>query len=76
MPISAPVRSLLILLTISFATEIAAADDSVDYLKQVKPPLLHKCSSCHGGLRQKSELRVDTIALLKKGGGQSRCRAG
>ena len=65
---TAPLRSSFTLMACLLATEVALADDAADYLKQIKPLLLHKCSSCHGALQQKSGLRVDTVALLKKGG--------
>ena len=38
--------------------------ESVDYLKDVKPTLAARCYACHGGLRQKVELRVDTAKSL------------
>ena len=49
-------------------TRLTAAENSIDYARQIKPLLLHRCSSCHGGLQQKSGLRLDTVELLKKGG--------
>lgn len=39
-----------------------------DYLKSVKPLLQERCYSCHGGLKQKGGLRLDTAALARKGG--------
>jgi hypothetical protein len=42
--------------------------DPVDYLRDIKPVLADKCYHCHGGLQQKSGLRVDTVPLLRKGG--------
>jgi len=46
----------------------AAADEPIDYLKQIKPILAEKCYACHGVLKQKAGLRVDTAALAIKGG--------
>lgn len=40
----------------------------VDYLKNVKPLLQERCYSCHGALKQKGGLRMDTAVLLRKGG--------
>jgi hypothetical protein len=37
----------------------ASAEDGIDYIKDVKPLLRNKCSSCHGALRQEGELRLD-----------------
>ncbi|RFC45015.1 MAG: Protein of unknown function (DUF1553)/Planctomycete cytochrome C [Verrucomicrobia bacterium] len=41
---------------------------AVDYLKGVKPLLQERCYSCHGALKQKGGLRLDTAALLRQGG--------
>ncbi len=40
----------------------------VDYLKDVKSLLAAKCVACHGGLRQKGNLRLDTAKFAFKGG--------
>lgn len=45
-----------------------AADQTVDYARDVKPILATKCFACHGALRQESELRLDASSLIKKGG--------
>ena len=44
------------------------AEETVDYLQRVKPILAAHCYSCHGGLKQKNGLRLDTIEQMKKGG--------
>ena len=46
----------------------ATAAESVDYLRDVKPILSERCYSCHGAVRQKASLRLDTAALIKRGG--------
>jgi hypothetical protein len=46
----------------------AAADEPIDYFKQVKPILAERCTACHGALKQKGKLRLDTAALAIKGG--------
>lgn len=46
----------------------AADSAAVDYLKEVKPLLAAKCVACHGGLRQKGNLRLDTAKFAFKGG--------
>ncbi len=48
----------------------AAAQQRVDYLKDIKPLLREKCFACHAALKQKAKLRLDT-ALLAKAGGRS-----
>ncbi len=59
--ITQPARYSLIavcfLATASFAR-------SGDYLKDIKPVLKERCYSCHGALKQKGDLRVDTAADL------------
>ena len=45
----------------------ASAQQKVDYLKQIKPLLSAKCYTCHGALKQESELRLETRALMAKG---------
>ena len=42
--------------------------DEVDYLTQIKPLLTEKCYSCHGVLKQESELRLETKSLMVQGG--------
>src|SRR5438034_4571685 len=46
----------------------ALAADPVDYLRDVKPILSEHCYSCHGAQKQKSGLRLDTVAAARKGG--------
>ena len=41
---------------------------SVDYLAQIKPLLAAKCYACHGALQQRSGLRLETRALMLRGG--------
>ncbi len=42
--------------------------DPVDYVQDVKPILSRRCYACHGALKQKNDLRLDTAALAKQGG--------
>ncbi len=46
----------------------AHAGERVDYAKQIKPLLSTRCYSCHGALKQKAGLRLDTGANARKGG--------
>ncbi len=63
-------HALLVCSALLTATLDAAepANAPVDYLKEVKPLLTAKCVACHGGLRQKGNLRLDTAKLAMKGG--------
>ncbi len=53
-----------------YAATLLADDlaDPVDYVQDVKPIFSRRCYSCHGALKQKNELRLDTAALALKGG--------
>lgn len=46
----------------------ARASDTVDYRTQIKPILRTRCYACHGVLKQESGLRLDSAALIRKGG--------
>jgi mono/diheme cytochrome c family protein len=39
-----------------------------DYLTKVKPVFKERCYACHGALKQKAGLRLDTADLIRKGG--------
>lgn len=41
---------------------------TVDYERDIKPLLLHKCAACHGALKQNSGLRLDAGQLIRTGG--------
>lgn len=47
---------------------VARADDTIDYAKQIKPILQARCYACHGVLKQAAGLRLDTAALVLQGG--------
>ncbi len=51
-----------------FDPPAGAEQPPVDYLRDVKPILAARCYTCHGGLKQKSGLRLDTAASIRKGG--------
>lgn len=46
----------------------AAAALTPDYTRDIKPILERRCSSCHGRLKQKADLRLDAGVLILKGG--------
>src|SRR5262249_1540061 len=41
---------------------------AVDYIREIKPILSKRCYDCHGALKHKAGLRLDTAALMRKGG--------
>ena len=71
-PLIGPLRSQfpLLFLWASLCTgnPAVAADDRVDYAVQIKPILRERCFACHGVLKQKGGLRLDTAALAIQGG--------
>ena len=46
----------------------AFATEAVDYEREIKPLLLHKCAACHGAIRQTASLRLDAAELIRAGG--------
>ena len=62
------VRMCLILIGVfAFESQLAAADP-VDFSRDIKPFLKERCYACHGAVKQKAGLRLDTAAALKRGG--------
>jgi len=60
-------RPLLIgLLLLTCLSPGSSAD--VDYEADIKPLLRKRCFSCHGALKQESDLRLDTVASMLAGG--------
>jgi hypothetical protein len=49
------------------AGESVAGAGEVDYLRDVKPILTRRCVACHGVLKQKAGLRLDTAARVLRG---------
>jgi mono/diheme cytochrome c family protein len=45
-----------------------AAEPRVDYLRAVKPIFRQRCFGCHGALKQRGGLRLDTGSLIRQGG--------
>src|SRR5262249_54161471 len=44
------------------------AGERIDYLRDVKPILAARCYACHGAFEPRWGLRLDTAALIRKGG--------
>ncbi|SIO59266.1 Planctomycete cytochrome C [Singulisphaera sp. GP187] len=47
---------------------ILSAAETVDYAREIKPLFTKRCVACHGVLKAKAGLRLDTAARIKKGG--------
>ena len=52
----------------SFLFQMILLAAPVDYVREVRPVLREHCYRCHGPLKQKGKLRLDTRALAVKGG--------
>jgi hypothetical protein len=61
-------RCLATLALIAALAAPSPAADPVDYARDIKPLLKERCFACHGALKQKGKLRLDTAALMAKGG--------
>jgi len=51
----------------AFTTQFAHSQ-TVDYLRDVKPIFASRCYACHGAIKQKAGLRLDTVAQMTDGG--------
>ena len=71
---SSLLAALLPFIVLLGAAEVAARTPrrAVDYLTQIKPLLASKCYACHGALKQRSGLRLETRALMLRGGDSGR----
>ena len=54
-------------LSVLLGSKMAMGID-VDYEKQIKPLLRERCFACHGALKQKAGLRLDTVQAMRVGG--------
>jgi mono/diheme cytochrome c family protein len=59
---------ILLLCVLSHPSPQATGAERVDYMGSIKPVLAARCFACHGALKQKSSLRLDTVGFMKKGG--------
>ena len=55
-------------ITLAIALPASAQAPVVDYLRDIKPILKERCFACHGALKQTAGLRLDTGAMLRRGG--------
>ncbi|MBT5846317.1 MAG: DUF1553 domain-containing protein [Verrucomicrobiales bacterium] len=53
--------------SISLAVLMPLTAGAADYLRDIKPVLKARCYACHGALKQKAGLRVDTAANIRRG---------
>ena len=51
---------------VALASPISVEAAASAYEKEIKPVLKERCYACHGALKQKAGLRVDTVAFIKE----------
>ena len=56
------------LLVVGLTLGLSQTQGAVDYLKEIQPLLRGRCAACHGALKQKADLRLDTAKSLIQGG--------
>jgi hypothetical protein len=61
-------RTGAVLLFAAASTGGSTGFAAADYVKSVKPLLQERCYACHGALKQKGGLRLDTAVSIRKGG--------
>jgi hypothetical protein len=64
----AVMRTVLVLTLFGFVLKSVAADDKVDFKKDIRPILDQNCLKCHGEEKQKGKLRLDSREAALKGG--------
>lgn len=62
------IKRFFTLAAICLAVGPLGAAESVDYLREIKPLLKERCYICHGALKQKAKLRLDTAVSAVNGG--------
>ena len=61
------IRNVLTVACLHCFAALLHTDNTVDYLRDVKPVLKQRCYSCHGALKQEAGLRLDTAELMRRG---------
>ena len=62
------IRPLVVFLAVTVSAAVLPAAEPVDYGRQIKPILRKRCYACHGPLKTKQDLRLDTARRMKTGG--------
>jgi hypothetical protein len=61
------ILNFTILTVLATGSLSAESDRAVDYIRDIKPLLRNKCSTCHGVLKQEAGLRLDAGAMILEG---------
>ncbi len=62
------IRALLVGALLGGGVSLSAADEVEFYRHQIKPLLQARCVACHGALKSRGGLRLDSAELLRQGG--------
>jgi Protein of unknown function (DUF1549)/Protein of unknown function (DUF1553)/Planctomycete cytochrome C len=57
-----------LLLAVCLLPQASGAEPRIEFLRDVKPILAQRCFRCHSSLEQESNLRLDSVAAILKGG--------
>jgi hypothetical protein len=68
MPFHCATRCLAFAAAVAAASASSLAADNVDFLRDVKPILAQRCFRCHSLLEEESNLRLDSVPAILKGG--------
>src|SRR5436309_13043543 len=61
-------KPILILTVVACAVGLRAAENKVDFAKDIQPIFSQNCFKCHGPEKQKGKLRLDSKEAAFKGG--------
>jgi hypothetical protein len=61
-------RAFRIVLLAVCLTDSLASAGSIDFARVIQPILTKHCTSCHGGKKQRSSLRLDSVTAARLGG--------
>ena len=61
-------RPVLVLLLLAITTNLAIAEDKVNFSEQIQPIFLEHCAKCHGERNAKGDIRLHSPAGIREAG--------
>jgi mono/diheme cytochrome c family protein len=61
-------RQALVLLLLAITTNLAIAEDKVDFTEQIQPIFVEHCAKCHGEDKAKGDVRLHNPAAIREAG--------